>query len=399
MRILILFMLVFIISVNSKAQIPQTINYQGVARYTNSNLPIPHQSVTVNFKIRDGGALGPVLFEETHLDSTDDCGLFTLKIGSVQPALFKQINWATGRKFLEVNINGAISGVSELTSTPYSLYAGIAKSSDDWKNVGDSILYSTGKKIGIGTSTPQASLDIQGNLKISRGTPTSTRIRLDATSSVNDNWITSFDENERRLWILNLADRSIQNRFGLYSEKTQSWVFNITTDGNVGIKKNASSTYALAVKGDVDVDGEAAVKCLTIKGGCDWYEEANANEIIQPGHVVVIDAAGAINSVKLSTQAYDPLVTGVVSGAGGINPGMGLTQDGVLDGNIKIAMGGKVKVYVTGAVKPGDLLTSSDKAGYAMAVTDRDKAFGAVIGKALSNVDSEGLVLMQVMMH
>ena len=28
----------------------------------------------------------------------------------------------------------------------------------DWKNIGDTLLYSTGKKIGIGTSAPQASV-------------------------------------------------------------------------------------------------------------------------------------------------------------------------------------------------------------------------------------------------
>ena len=61
---------------------PQTINYQAVARYTNSNLPIPHQPITVNFKIRQGGILGTVLFTENHSDTTDDCGLFNLKIGA-----------------------------------------------------------------------------------------------------------------------------------------------------------------------------------------------------------------------------------------------------------------------------------------------------------------------------
>ena len=384
------------VSLSAKAQIPQTINYQAVARYTNSNLPIPHQPVTVNFKIRQGGILGSLLFDETHLDSTDDCGLFNLKIGSVKPAAFKQIDWSTGNKFLEVNINGVISGVSELTSTPYSLYADYAKSSLDWKNIGDSLLYSKGKKIGIGTVNPESDLDVYGQIRVKGGDD---KIRLDASSATADNHIMSFDENGERLWVLNLADRSVQNRFGLYSEKIQKYVFNVSTDGNVGIQRHASPNYALAVDGSIYANGSGSLECLTIRGGCDWYEEANATEVIQPGHVVVIDSDESVNSVKLSSIAYDRLVTGVVSGAGGVNPGIGLKQSGMLEGNTKVAMGGKVKVIVTGIVKPGDLLTSSNKAGYAMAVKSRKKAFGSVLGKALSKPDNEGLVLMQVMMQ
>ena len=70
-------------------------------------------------------------------------------------------------------------------------------------------------------------------------------------------------------------------------------------------------------------NGSSSLECLTIRGGCDWYEEANAEEVIKPGYVAIIDKDRPLNSVKLSTNAYDQLVTGVVSGAGGINPGIG----------------------------------------------------------------------------
>jgi hypothetical protein len=50
-----------------------------------------------------------------------------------------------------------------------------------------------------------------------------------------------------------------------------------------------------------------------------------------------------------------------------------------------------------GAVHAGDLLTSSPHAGYAMKVTDRAQGSGAVIGKALGNLDSgTGLVPVMV---
>ena len=41
-----------------------------------------------------------------------------------------------------------------------------------------------------------------------------------------------------------------------------------------------------------------------------------------------------------------------------------------------------------GAIHAGDLLTTSSHAGYAMKVTDKVAAIGAIIGKALGNLDS-----------
>jgi hypothetical protein len=49
-----------------------------------------------------------------------------------------------------------------------------------------------------------------------------------------------------------------------------------------------------------------------------------------------------------------------------------------------------------GAIHAGDLLTTSPHAGYAMKVTDRSQALGAVIGKALSDLDT-GTGLIPVM--
>ena len=41
-----------------------------------------------------------------------------------------------------------------------------------------------------------------------------------------------------------------------------------------------------------------------------------------------------------------------------------------------------------GAIQAGDLLTTSPRAGYAMKATDKVAAIGAIIGKALGNLDS-----------
>ncbi len=41
-----------------------------------------------------------------------------------------------------------------------------------------------------------------------------------------------------------------------------------------------------------------------------------------------------------------------------------------------------------GAIRAGDLLTTSDNPGYAMKVTDKVSAIGAILGKALGGLES-----------
>jgi hypothetical protein len=105
--------------------------------------------------------------------------------------------------------------------------------------------------------------------------------------------------------------------------------------------------------------------------------------------------------LKLSDKAYDRCVAGIISGAGGINPGMIMGQSGSLaDGEFPVALTGRVYCWAdasSGPIRPGDLLTSSDLPGHAMKVVDYTRAQGAVIGKAMSALDEgQGLVLVLV---
>ena len=63
-------------------------------------------------------------------------------------------------------------------------------------------------------------------------------------------------------------------------------------------------------------------------------------------------------------------------------------------------MTGRVFVKANGSggpIRPGDLLTSSDQPGFAMRVTDPARAQGAIIGKAMTGLESdEGQVLVLV---
>lgn len=147
-----------------------------------------------------------------------------------------------------------------------------------------------------------------------------------------------------------------------------------------------------------------SVPVLEIRGGSDIAEPYNvepaANVAPIPGMVVVIDEA-KVGALKVATKAYDHAVAGIISGANGVNTGLTLTQkESVADGAMPIANVGRVWCYVdadaNGAVRAGDLLTTSSTPGYAMKA-EAGQANGAVLGKAMSNLDSgKGMVLVLV---
>lgn len=141
---------------------------------------------------------------------------------------------------------------------------------------------------------------------------------------------------------------------------------------------------------------------ITIEGGSDLAEPfkiSSGEKEVPQGAVVVIDDQNP-GHLKLSDQAYDTRVAGVVSGANGISPGIQMQQLGTLEGGKNVALTGRVYVMANtsnGVIKPGDLLTTSSTPGYAMKVTDHQKAQGAILGKAMGGLsDGRGLVLVLV---
>jgi hypothetical protein len=141
---------------------------------------------------------------------------------------------------------------------------------------------------------------------------------------------------------------------------------------------------------------------ITIEGGADLAEPFNitsGNIEVPQGAVVVIDELNP-GHLKLSDKPYDTRVAGVVSGANGINPGIQMQQQGILEGGKNVALTGRVYVQAdvsNGTIKPGDLLTTSRTPGYAMKVTDHARAQGAILGKAMTGLsERKGMVLVLV---
>ena len=163
--------------------------------------------------------------------------------------------------------------------------------------------------------------------------------------------------------------------------------------GYGGFFRNTAGGIALGVQ------GTARVSVLQITGGADVAEPFTMPEEIAKGSVVVIDDEHP-GQLKLSTEAYDKRVAGIVSGANGINPGIALKQEGALESGQNVALSGRVYVRADasfGAIRPGDMLTTSATPGHAMRVSDHFHAQGAILGKAMSGLnEGRGMVLVLV---
>ena len=103
-------------------QTPTTFNYQAVLRNASGYI-LESSSVSIQLVIHQGTATGTIAYSEIHNATTSEFGLVNLEIGSITPATFATIDWATGPYFVEVIVNGTSMGASELLTVPYALYA------------------------------------------------------------------------------------------------------------------------------------------------------------------------------------------------------------------------------------------------------------------------------------
>lgn len=224
--------------------------------------------------------------------------------------------------------------------------------------------------VGIGTTTPRAKLEVDGRLRVIRddsASPPSSGIGMEIFWSGSRGVISPWDRDTDTSRDLSL----------------------VPYGGRVMVGDGTPATA-------LDVNG-----AVTIRGGADIVEgfDSICGTAFDPGTVLVIDPENP-GKLMCSEDAYDYKVAGVVSGANGVKPGIKLGQAGVMDGEIPVAMTGRVYVKCSaenGPIMPGDRLTTSSIRGHAMKATDGELSDGAVIGKAMSSLDeSTGMVLVLV---
>ena len=155
-------------------------------------------------------------------------------------------------------------------------------------------------------------------------------------------------------------------------------------------------------EGDVILRNDTGRETIHLDGGAgdiilrnaDCAEDFNLSspDAGEPGTVMVLSQHGG---VRPCDSPYDRRVAGVVSGAGGLRPGIVL---GRRPGGRRcpLALVGTVFCQADashGPIEMGDMLTTSSTPGHAMMAADPLRAFGAVLGKALAPLPSgRGLV-------
>ena len=142
------------------AQTPEKMSYQAIVRDANNTLLVD-KLVGIQVSILQNSETGSEVYIETHSVVTNMNGLVALEIGTgVTSYDFSSIDWSNGPYFVKVETdpNGAdnysISGVSQLMSVPFALYAK-ASGNGITTSQADAIVANTAKT-GITTSQANA---------------------------------------------------------------------------------------------------------------------------------------------------------------------------------------------------------------------------------------------------
>jgi hypothetical protein len=152
---------------------------------------------------------------------------------------------------------------------------------------------------------------------------------------------------------------------------------------NVGIG-TTTPRERLEVVGNIFATGDVILTGADCAEDFD-VEDCGADDV---GSVMVI---GIDDTLQRCHFDYDQRVAGVLSGAGSCRPGVILGRESSQVQRLPLALAGRAFCKVDaayGAIAVGDMLTTSTTVGHAMKASDRVRAFGAVIGKALRPLQS-----------
>ena len=123
----LLTLLIFAISLQTYAQLPDAFNYQATIRAESGDLLV---NTNVNFKVTiyEGQGVGDT-YVESHFVPTDDLGHVNFVVGYGEPleGSMAEIDWSMGNYWMKVELDtgqGYVDmGDTQLLSVPYALYA------------------------------------------------------------------------------------------------------------------------------------------------------------------------------------------------------------------------------------------------------------------------------------
>lgn len=254
-------------------------------------------------------------------------------------------------------------------------------------------------RVGIGTASPTQKLDVEGTMETQHlqvdGGPGSwgTAIVKSATGAVTFEVRGQFSGSDTGSWMAMRDGNTTSIAFAGRNGSTGA-------GGLIHVKNGVGITTVQIVGDTGSGSGRIITPVIEITGGADLVESfPTGGAALAPGTVVAIDESSP-GALRASSRPYDRKVAGVISGAGGIDPGIRMGVGVAPDDESPLAMIGRVYAKCTtenGSIRPGDPLTTSSLRGHAMKAIDRDRQSGAVIGKAMSTLaEGTGLVLVLI---
>jgi hypothetical protein len=244
-----------------------------------------------------------------------------------------------------------------------------------------SLIISTTGQIGIGTQSPEATLDLNAsrNPQLPASFP-GMRITRQGNGAV----------------LLHLStERPWEFRQRGSGAGTALELANVGPGGNKNFIINTTGKVGIGTttpEHTLDVNGSIRVANDVILAGADCAEEfdIDTDAILEPGTVMVI---GPERRLQHCSQPYDRRVVGIISGTGDRRPGivLGRSRSPSEKVRVPLALTGTVWCNVdatTASVEVGDLLTTSSRPGHAMRASDASRSFGAVVGKAMEGLAS-----------
>jgi hypothetical protein len=271
------------------------------------------------------------------------------------------------------------------------------------------MLINSSGKVGIGTLSPTSNLEVYGGNVIPSDPPFEADVlfKLSYWPTLLQKYAMLFDYQTIQTYnsplylnSKNANDVNIADGGGdvLIAEGGGD-VLIASGGGNVGIGTE-SPTSKLDVRGNLTIrEASTGVVAVELGTGLDYAEGFNVSDEMsaEPGTVLCIDPTNE-GELRISAEAYDYRVAGIVAGANGLGSGIKL---GSGEFDYDVALAGRVYCNVittNDEITAGDLLTTSDVPGYAMKVRDFDKAKGAILGKAMESLEknSKGQILVLV---
>lgn len=363
--------------------------------------------------VSGGSQVGPGLSFSNH---PVEQGLFQVELD------LGQIQFDGSDRFLAIRVDNQWLGPRQrITAAPVAIHALTSGSSESgnspWTVSGNDIYYLDGR-VGIGRQPSDflvvdSGMDVQdedyslgtGVFRVMMRDPdtglgvTKFRILGNGGVGIGGTYNSSgVPANGLRV----LGDTRIQ---GNTSVEGSSQLGTASFSGTATFHQRVRINTTSITQDQLHVVGTTRTDVLRIMGGSDLAERFDVAEIggrkPEPGMVVSIDPANPGHLIP-STKAYDRTVAGIISGANGINSGLIMGQEGTeADGAYPVALTGRVYVWADAReqeIIPGDLLTTSDLLGHAMAVSDHGRMQGAILGKAMTGMAAgeTGLVMVLV---